>query len=113
MDLSLWPLSIDAAITVCDNEGTIIYMNEKSQATFQKSGGQELIGKSLFECHNPQSQQTIRRLLSEGGNNVYSIEKQGVKKLIYQSAWMQDGKVAGLVEISIGLPYDMPHHIRT
>jgi len=45
--------------------------------------------------------------------NVYTIEKAGIKKMIYQTPWYQNGKVAGLVEISIEIPFDMPHFIRS
>lgn len=107
-----WAHSIDAAITVCDKNATIIYMNDKAESTFANYGGRGLIGKSLLDCHNPQSQRTIQKLLQEGGSQVYSIEKDQISKLIYQSAWKTDDKVGGLVEISIVLPADMPHHIR-
>jgi hypothetical protein len=32
--------------------------------------------------------------------------------MIYQTAWKEDGKVAGLVEISMVIPDDMPHYVR-
>ena len=44
-----------------------------------------ILGKNLFDCHNPQSQAKIRELLETGGVNAYTIEKNGVKKMIYQS----------------------------
>ena len=54
----------------------------------------------------------IRRLLTDGGTNVYTIEKNGVRKMIYQTAWRVDGVVGGLAEISMEIPAEMPHHIR-
>lgn len=72
----------------------------------------DLIGKNLFDCHNPQSQAKIRELLETGGVNAYTIEKNGVKKMIYQTAWKQDGVVGGLVEISMEIPGEMPHYMR-
>ena len=42
----------------------------------------------------------------------YDVFKNGVKKLIYQTPWMKDGKPAGLVEISLEIPFDMPHFVR-
>ncbi len=65
----------------------------KACRTFAKHG--DLIGKNLFDCHNPQSQAKIRELLETGGVNAYTIEKNGVKKMIYQTAWKQDGVVGG------------------
>ena len=43
---------------------------------------------------------------------AYSIEKQGVRKMIYQTAWRERGEIRGLVEISMELPDEMPHYIR-
>ena len=54
----------------------------------------------------------IRELLETGGVNAYTIEKNGVKKMIYQTAWKQDGVVGGLVEISMEIPGEMPHYMR-
>ena len=72
-----------------------------------------MVGKNLFPCHNPHSQAIIRRLLEEGATNAYTIEKKGVKKVIYQSAWRkEDGTVGGLVEFSMIVPFEMPHHVR-
>ena len=58
------------------------------------------------------SGEIIRHLLETGGSNSYTIEKQGVHKVIYQTAWKKDGKVAGIVEISMVTPSDMPHYVR-
>lgn len=105
-----WAEEVACAITVCDSEGVIRYMNEKARATFAKHG--DLIGRSLFDCHNERSRETIRRLLVLGGTNAYTIEKQGVHKMIYQTAWKESGEIRGLVEISMELPDELPHYIR-
>lgn len=105
-----WAEQMNCAVTVCDADCRILYMNAKSRATFAKHG--ELIGKNLMDCHSPRSQAIIRELLATGGTNSYTIEKHGVRKMIYQTAWKQDGKVAGLVEISMEIPQDMPHYVR-
>ena len=41
-----------------------------------------------------------------------ALQKNGLKKMIYQTAWKENGVVAGLVEISMVIPEDMPHYIR-
>ncbi len=110
--ISDWIMGLDFAITICNLEGEIVYMNSKSQEVFAKWGGGNLIGKSLFNCHSPKSVDTIKRLMSEGKSNTYTIEKGGIKKLIHQTPWYNEGKVAGMVELSIVLPDEMPHHIR-
>lgn len=105
-----WAEETACAVTVCDTEGVILYMNEKARSTFSQHG--DLVGTNLFGCHNERSRGIIRRLLAEGGTNAYTIEKAGVRKMIYQTVWRVDGEVRGLVEISMEIPADMPHYIR-
>ena len=106
-----WADDIDGAITVCDTEGTVLYMNKRSQETFNKEG-QSMVGKSMIPCHNERSQAIIAHMLQTGESHCYTITKKGRKKLIFQTPWRQDGKVCGLVEFSFVLPDDMPHYDR-
>ncbi len=108
-----WAYGMNCAVTVCDADCRIIYMNERSRETFAARGGADLIGHNLMEYHNDRSREIIRRLLEEGGTNAYTIEKKGLRKMIYQTAWRQpNGTVGGLLEISIILPDTLPHYIR-
>lgn len=100
------------AVTVCDRNGIILDMNEKSAATFAKDGGKDLIGKSLLDCHPEKARSMILSMIQNGSTNVYTIEKKGIKKLIYQCPWYHDGAVGGLVEISLEIPFDLPHFVR-
>lgn len=100
------------AITVSNKEGEIIEMNDRSAMTFQKSGARELIGKKLMDCHNEKAQKMIKEMMASPKTNAYTIEKEGLKKLIYQTPWYKNGEFGGLVEFSIVLPNDMPHYIR-
>lgn len=105
-----WAEQMNCAVTVCDTEGNIVYMNEKSRQTF--AAGDSMVGQNLLKCHSPQSQAKIRELLETGGTNAYTIEKGGVRKMIYQTAWRRGGAMAGLVEISMIVPGEMPHYVR-
>lgn len=105
-----WAEGMNCAVTVCDLQGIILYMNEKSRETFAASGKGP--GCSLLDCHNERSREIMARMLSEGVSNCYTITKGGRKKMIYQTPWRRDGKVAGLVEISMVIPADMPHYDR-
>ena len=105
-----WAKEMNCAVTVCDAEGVILYMNDKAKETFARHG--DLVGKNLMGCHNDRSKEIIRNLLETGGSNAYTIEKGGLKKMIYQTAWREAGRVAGLVEISMVIPEDMPHYVR-
>ncbi len=106
-----WVKELPYSVTVCDNDGNIIYMNDLAKVTFKKYGD-SLIGRSLFEFHGEHASAKIRKMLSDGSSNSYTIEKAGVKKLIHQSPWYKGGKVSGLVEISIIIPLEMPHFVR-
>lgn len=108
-----WIEHFPAAITVSDKDGKILEMNEKACETFASHGGASLIGTSLYDCHKPRSIEIIKDMLATGRNNVYTIEKNGVKKLIFQQPWYIDGECGGLVEISIELPAEMPHYVRS
>jgi len=109
-----WITKLPVGFTVCDTEGKIIYMNEKSCKTFEKSGGIELIGKNLMDCHPEPARSKLKKLLETATTNSYTIEKNGVKKLIHQTPWYdENGNYGGLVEISIEIPLEMPHHKRT
>ncbi len=52
-------------------------------------------------------------MLAAHEKNIYSIEKNGVKKLIFQSPWFKNGEYAGFVELSLEIPFEMPHFVRT
>lgn len=105
-----WARETDCAITVCDADCRIIYMNDNSRRI--NSPDRDIIGMDLRRCHNPRSVEIIERLLATGGTNCYTITKRGQRKMIYQTAWRKDGVVAGLVEISMVIPDDMPHYDR-
>ncbi|HOP03329.1 MAG TPA: PAS domain-containing protein [Tenuifilaceae bacterium] len=111
-DNLIWFDGIACAITICNMNGKILYMNPKAADTFRKWGGAELVGKNLFDCHNALSRDKILTLIQNGETNAYTIEKKGVRKLIYQTPWFVEGKVEGLIEFSFVLPLEMPHFIR-
>jgi transcriptional regulator with PAS, ATPase and Fis domain len=97
---------------VSDAEGNIIYLNEKAATTFAKDGGRDLIGKNLKDCHKETSNDKIKKITDHLETNVYTIEKQGKKKLIYQTPWYHEGSFGGIIELSLEIPFDMPHFKR-
>ena len=106
-----WAKELNCAITVCDKEGFIIYMNDKSISVNSKQGA-SLIGKNLKDCHPQHAWKIIENLIAMGGTNAYTISKNGIKKMIYQTAWKKNGQVAGLIEISMKIPEEIPHFNR-
>jgi transcriptional regulator with PAS, ATPase and Fis domain len=107
-----WIEEFPGAITVCDARGIITEMNERAVRTFQEQGGKALIGTNLLDCHPEPSRTKVQQMLASGERNAYTIEKGGVRKLIYQAPWYKDGAFAGLVELSLELPGAMPHFVR-
>jgi len=107
-----WLKEFPAAITVCGQDGILLEMNDKAAQTFESDGGYALIGKNMLDCHPALARIKTERLLAAHQKNVYTIEKKGVKKLIYQSPWYQNGQYAGFVEISLEIPFEMPHFLR-
>ena len=107
-----WVGSFSGAITVCDREGVILEMNDQAAVTFAADGGRALIGRNVLDCHPEPGRSKLVALLKTGQTNVYTIEKNGVKKLIYQAPWQRDGAYAGIVELSLEIPFEPPHFVR-
>jgi transcriptional regulator with PAS, ATPase and Fis domain len=108
-----WIKEFPAAVTVCDPQGVILAMNDKAALTYEKDGGYDLIGRNMLDCHPEQARIKTEKLLADRVKNVYTIEKNGIKKMIYQSPWFRDGNYAGIVEISLEIPFEMPHFLRS
>ena len=107
-----WIEKLDGNVIVSDAAGKVIYMNEKAIAAYEKDGGRDIIGRDLMECHSESSRKKILEMMTGGKNNVYTIEKKGKRKIIYQSPWFVDGNFRGIVEFSLEIPLEMPHFIR-
>lgn len=108
-----WFEHLDGNVIVSDVNNVVIYMNKKALVSYEQEGGASLIGKNLMDCHNSRSQEIIRHILETGENNIYTIEKNGKKKIIYQTPWKVAGEIRGIVELSLEIPFEMPHYIRS
>lgn len=107
-----WIKSFPGAITVCDTEGIILEMNDASLEAFRDDGGQQLLGTNMLDCHPMQAREKLEQMMAAQQANVYTIEKHGKKKLIYQTPWYRDGEYAGFMEITLVIPEEMPHFVR-
>jgi len=108
-----WIKEFPAAVTVCDKDGILLEMNNKAALGYEKDGGRALIGSNVLDCHPEPARSKTKALLASGEKNIYTIEKHGVRKLIYQSPWYIEGRYAGFVELSLKIPWEMPHFIRS
>ncbi|MCG6188117.1 PAS domain S-box protein [Maribellus maritimus] len=104
-----WAEGFNGAITVCDLEGVIVYMNEYSVKQFHKYGGEQLLGSNLLDCHPEPAKSKLKEMLKNPADNMYTTEKNGVRKIIYQTPWKENDRVKGIVEISFQLGPQMPN----
>ncbi len=107
-----WVAEFPGAVTVTDREGIILEMNDRAAKNFEKDGGASLIGTNVLDCHSEPSRTVLATLIQKEQKNVYTIEKNGVHSLIYQTPWYRDGEYAGLVELWLEVPEKLPHHVR-
>lgn len=107
-----WTDEFLGAITVCDREGIVVYMNDRAKTQFAKYDEEGLIGKSLINCHPEPARTMLKKMLDEPMSNSYTIEKRGIRKMIHQTPWMENGEFKGVIEISFEVPIDLPHHKR-
>jgi PAS domain-containing protein len=107
-----WIKELPVAITVCDQRGTILEMNDRAGEVFAGSGGTALVGRNVLDCHPQAAREKLRQLLDGGASTLYTLEKGGRRKLIVQLPWTTDGVRQGLVELSLELPPELPHFRR-
>ena len=112
MENHSWVQAFAGSITVCDPEGIILEMNDKAIETFKEQGGKKLIGTNLLDCHPEPARTKLKSLMEAQKANVYTVEKKGKKKFIYQTPWYQDEQYGGFVELVLEIPGKMPHFIR-
>ena len=108
-----WAEEFNGAITVCDLDGIIVYMNKYSITQFKKYGGEKLMGTNLLDCHPEPSKSMLKKMLANPVKSMYTTEKNGVRNFIYQSPWIKNGKCSGIIELSFLLDGHIPNHVRT
>ena len=74
--MSIWSDEVEGAVTVCDLNGIITYMNESSKKQFAKYGGESLIGQNLLDCHPEPSRSKLAEMLKTPTTNCYISEKK-------------------------------------
>lgn len=61
-------------VVICNLENEIIYMNPVAVKRYEKRGGASLVGRNIFDCHNPQSvrkmQEVVEWFRKDKNNNV-------------------------------------------
>ena len=99
-------------IAVNDEMGALYTLLE-SLPTLLTPDGRDLIGLNVLDCHPEPARSLLQKMMAEELKHVYTIDKKGKKKLIYQIPWYQDGEYAGFIELSMILPDEpMQHYVR-
>lgn len=107
-----WIEGFPGAITVCDAAGIIVYVNETSARYLAADGGRDLIGQNMLDCHPEYARTMLADMMATQREHIYTVEKNGVKKQVYQTPWYENGEYRGFVELLLPLPADMPHIVR-
>ena len=93
-----------SAVVICNLEHTIVYMNPVAITRYEKWGGKNLLGKSLLDCHNEKSRESINKVLewfrtSKDHNIVYTFYNEKENKDVYMVALRNDaGELFGYYE---------------
>lgn len=92
------------AVVICNLQHEIIYMNPAAIGRYSKSGGADLVGKSLLSCHNSQSNEKIIQVVEwfkkdKSNNRVYTFRNNKENKDVYMIALRDDdGELIGYYE---------------
>ena len=106
-------------IVICNLQHEIIYMNPAAVENYARRGGEKLIGRSLLDCHNPESAEKIKRVTDwfasdESHNIVYTFHNEKQNKDVYMVALRDNGRLIGYYEkhecrnLETMKKYDMP-----
>ena len=92
-----------AAVVICNLEHEIIYMNPAAVHNYEQWGGEKLIGRSLLDCHNPESVEKIKKVVEwfaadDSHNIVYTSHNEKQNKDIYMVALRENGQLLGYYE---------------
>ncbi|MGD1991790.1 MAG: PAS domain-containing protein [Anaerolineae bacterium] len=89
---------IDEPILVADTDHVIRYMNKAAIAFYD--GGSTLLGSSLLDCHNEESQHTILEILDamEDGEDQRLFSDDGEQRVTMQAVRDPNGRLLGYTE---------------
>jgi transcriptional regulator with PAS, ATPase and Fis domain len=96
-------------IVISDENINIIYMNDAAIQNHEERGGVDLLGKSLLDCHNADSQRKIREMyeaFADGDLRTRQIRvvRGDIARRSIMMPIMRDGRVKGCVELIVEEP---------
>lgn len=92
------------AVVICSLQHEILYMNPTAKMRYAKSGGGQLIGKSLMDCHNEKSCERIEKIIQWfkkdiNNNIIYTFHNDKENKDVYMVALRDsENKLIGYYE---------------
>lgn len=97
--------SLKEPVVFADTDHIILYMNKAAIKRYVDRGGAGLVGKSLLECHNEQSQQMILEILAgmKDGEEERLITDNKKHRIYMRAVRSPDGQLLGYYE-----RYEMP-----
>ena len=91
-------------VVICDLNHTILYMNPSAIRDYAKYGGASLLGRSLMNCHNPQSVAAIQKVVDwfaadQSHNLIFTHYDEKHDRDVYMVALRDDdGNLIGYYE---------------
>lgn len=80
-----------APVVICDVNHIIIYMNPVAISRYEKWGGEKLMGNSIFNCHNAESNKKIIDVVDwfkadKNNNRIFTYHNPNENKDVYMIA---------------------------
>ncbi len=90
--------SLKAPILFADTDHVTRYMNKAAKAYYD--GGESLIGRSLLDCHNAQSQAKMKEVLAamQAGEDERLISEDEKRRIYMRAVRAPGGRLLGYYE---------------
>ena len=92
--------SIDEEIVLVDTNHKIVFMNRRALEEYKDRGGESLIGKLIFDCHNENSKKTILEVYErlKNGEDEVELESTPSVRTFVHSVRDHNGNLIGYFE---------------
>lgn len=85
----------ECPVVICDTNHEVIYMNPSAISNYSRRGGEKIIGRSVLDCHNEKSRETIKKIVewfaeSADHNKVHTFFNKTQNKDVYMIALRDD-----------------------
>jgi PAS domain-containing protein len=94
-----------AVITIADETGRIVFLNDRAIEHYGDRGGEALLGTDIHDCHNPASQAKIEALYARyragdlAPTRYHQTKEDGLAESIVLVPIVADGRFRGVAEL--------------